>query len=52
MSTKPISSIGVVFGAMVIGAPGSLEGLRVTTEGTVELLDVFQKHGHSLVDTA
>jgi aflatoxin B1 aldehyde reductase len=30
-----------------------MEGLRVTTpEATAELLDVFQKHGHSEVDTA
>ncbi|KAJ7878697.1 NADP-dependent oxidoreductase domain-containing protein [Mycena leptocephala] len=53
MSTKPISNIGVVFGAMLIGTPGRMEGLRVTTpEATAELLDVFQKHGHSEVDTA
>jgi len=38
---------------MLIGAPGSTEGVRVTTrEATTELLDIFQKHGHSEVDTA
>ncbi|KAF7340290.1 putative aldo keto reductase [Mycena venus] len=53
MSIKPVSNVEVVFGAMLIGAPGALELLRVTTpEATAELLDVFQKHGHSEVDTA
>ncbi|KAJ7464740.1 NADP-dependent oxidoreductase domain-containing protein [Mycena galericulata] len=49
---KPISNVGVVLGAMTIGEPGR-EGVRVTThEATIELLDVFQKHGHNEVDTA
>jgi aflatoxin B1 aldehyde reductase len=67
MSTTQISNVGVVFGAMLIGtgmvwfqlvsesdfSPGSLEAVRVTTqEATTELLDIFQKHGHSEVDTA
>ncbi|KAJ6487775.1 NADP-dependent oxidoreductase domain-containing protein, partial [Mycena sanguinolenta] len=53
MSTKPISNVGVVFGAMLIGAPGSPEAVRITTtEVATELLDAFQKHGHSEVDTA
>ncbi|KAF7364803.1 putative aldo keto reductase protein [Mycena venus] len=52
MAAKPISNVGVVFGAMTIGAPGR-EGIRVTThEATVELLDIFLKHGHNEVDTA
>ncbi|KAJ7895384.1 NADP-dependent oxidoreductase domain-containing protein [Mycena leptocephala] len=49
MSIKPISNVGVIFGAMLIGT-GSLEA--VTKEATTELLDVFQKHGHTEVDTA
>ncbi|KAF7340301.1 putative aldo keto reductase protein [Mycena venus] len=53
MSTTPVSNVGVVFGAMLIGAPGSTESVRVTEcEATIELLDAFQKHGHSEVDTA
>ncbi|KAJ6562326.1 NADP-dependent oxidoreductase domain-containing protein [Mycena capillaripes] len=54
MSTKPVNNVGVVFGAMRIGIQASTgAGLRVTTtEATIELLDVFQKHGHTLVDTA
>ncbi|KAJ7303462.1 NADP-dependent oxidoreductase domain-containing protein [Mycena albidolilacea] len=53
MSTTPVSNVGVVFGAMLIEAPGSTEGVRVTArEATIELFDVFQKHGHSEVDTA
>ncbi|KAJ7907990.1 NADP-dependent oxidoreductase domain-containing protein [Mycena leptocephala] len=52
MSTTQISNVRVVFGAMLIGT-GSLEAVRVTTqEATTELLDIFQKHGHSEVDTA
>ncbi|KAJ7149737.1 NADP-dependent oxidoreductase domain-containing protein [Mycena crocata] len=52
MAAKPISNVGVVFGAMTIGEPGR-EGIRITTqEDIVELLDVFQKHGHNEVDTA
>eukprot|EP01117_Protostelium_nocturnum_P012095 TRINITY_DN4430_c0_g1_i1.p1 TRINITY_DN4430_c0_g1~~TRINITY_DN4430_c0_g1_i1.p1 ORF type:complete len:339 (+),score=77.61 TRINITY_DN4430_c0_g1_i1:469-1485(+) len=50
MSAK--NSINVVFGAMTIGKPDK-EGTRTTTlEDTKEILDVFQKHGHSEVDTA
>ncbi|KAF8140787.1 NADP-dependent oxidoreductase domain-containing protein [Mycena galopus ATCC 62051] len=53
MSVKPVSNVGVVFGAMLIGAPASTEAVRVTTpEATTELLDIFQKHGHTEVDTA
>ncbi|KAF7351355.1 putative aldo keto reductase [Mycena sanguinolenta] len=53
MSLNPISNVGVVFGAMFIGAPGSLGAIRgTTTEAAIELLDVFQKRGHSEVDTA
>ncbi|KAK9319341.1 NADP-dependent oxidoreductase domain-containing protein [Lipomyces orientalis] len=52
MSGLQKSAINVVFGAMTIGRPG-LEGVRVTTlEETAAILDVFQKHGHSEVDTA
>ncbi|KAK9329044.1 NADP-dependent oxidoreductase domain-containing protein [Lipomyces starkeyi] len=44
--------MNVVFGAMTIGKPGC-EGVRVTTlEGTAAILDVFQQHGHSEIDTA
>ncbi|KAK9343657.1 NADP-dependent oxidoreductase domain-containing protein [Lipomyces starkeyi] len=46
------SSVNVVFGAMTIGKPG-LEGIRVNTlEDTAAILDVFQQHGHTEVDTA
>ncbi|KAJ7759191.1 NADP-dependent oxidoreductase domain-containing protein [Mycena metata] len=48
----PISNIGVVLGAMTIGGPGR-EGIHITTrEATIEVLDMFQKHGHNEVDTA
>ncbi|KAJ6555933.1 NADP-dependent oxidoreductase domain-containing protein [Mycena capillaripes] len=53
MSTTPVSNVGVVFGAMLIGAPGATGAVRITTpEATTELLDDFQKHGHTEVDTA
>ncbi|KAJ6583990.1 NADP-dependent oxidoreductase domain-containing protein [Mycena vulgaris] len=53
MTTKPTSNVTVVLGAMTIGAPGHHAAMRITThEGTTELLDVFQKHGHSEVDTS
>ncbi|KAJ7645198.1 NADP-dependent oxidoreductase domain-containing protein, partial [Mycena polygramma] len=44
MSPKPTSNVGVVFGAMTIGAasPGA----------TIELLGIFEKHGHTEIDTA
>ncbi|KAJ7149744.1 NADP-dependent oxidoreductase domain-containing protein [Mycena crocata] len=49
MATQPVS---VIFGAMTIGEPGR-EGVRIITpEEIIELFDVFQKHGHSEVDTA
>ncbi|KAJ7037906.1 NADP-dependent oxidoreductase domain-containing protein [Mycena alexandri] len=52
----PISNVGVVFGAMTVGEPGHGPGrhfLTVTThEASIELFDIFQKHGHSEVDTA
>ncbi|KAJ7632840.1 NADP-dependent oxidoreductase domain-containing protein [Roridomyces roridus] len=54
MSTAT-SHIGVVFGSMLIGGPGTniSAALRVTTtEGAIELLDVFAKHGHTEIDTA
>ncbi|KAK9481543.1 NADP-dependent oxidoreductase domain-containing protein [Lipomyces starkeyi] len=46
--------MNVVFGAMTIGQPGSsFIGDRVTTlEDTAAILDVFQQHGHSEIDTA
>ncbi|KAJ7847092.1 NADP-dependent oxidoreductase domain-containing protein [Mycena olivaceomarginata] len=37
---------------MLIGVPGITEAVRVTTEATMELLDVFQRHEHTEVDTA
>ncbi|KAJ7754515.1 NADP-dependent oxidoreductase domain-containing protein [Mycena metata] len=52
----PISNVGVVFGAMTVGEPGNGPGrhfLTVTThEASIKLLDIFQRHGHSEVDTA
>ncbi|KAF7351358.1 Aldo/keto reductase [Mycena sanguinolenta] len=58
MSPNPMSNVAVVFGAMLIGAPdglvpGGLMAMRVTTtEVAAQLLDVFQKHGYSEVNTA
>ncbi|KAJ7436817.1 NADP-dependent oxidoreductase domain-containing protein [Mycena latifolia] len=53
MSTKPMSNVAVVLGTMPIGAPDDRGTVRITThEGLSELLDVFQKYGHSEIDTA
>ncbi|TGO39657.1 hypothetical protein BHYA_0050g00430 [Botrytis hyacinthi] len=47
----PTSAIKVVFGAMTIGKP--VDNVRVTTVGGAQkILDIFQAHGHSEVDTA
>ncbi|KAJ7149748.1 NADP-dependent oxidoreductase domain-containing protein [Mycena crocata] len=52
MAPKPVSNVGVILGAMTIGEAGR-EGVRISTRESIsELLDVFQKHGHSEVDTA
>ncbi|KAJ7845408.1 NADP-dependent oxidoreductase domain-containing protein [Mycena olivaceomarginata] len=52
MTAKPVSNVGVVLGTMTIGEPGR-EAVRVTTQkALVELLDVYQQHGHNEVDTA
>ncbi|KAI0034794.1 Aldo/keto reductase [Vararia minispora EC-137] len=46
------SVINVVMGAMTFGYEGT-EGARIhTPEAVKEILDVFQKHGHSEIDTA
>ncbi|KAJ7740243.1 NADP-dependent oxidoreductase domain-containing protein [Mycena maculata] len=47
---QPISNVGVVFGAMAIGTRGKV--VVTTPKAIIELLDVFQKHGHNEVDTA
>ncbi|KAA1472011.1 Aldo/keto reductase [Dentipellis sp. KUC8613] len=46
------SALNIVMGAMTFGAPGK-EGARVHDLKDVEaILDVFQKHGHTEIDTA
>ncbi|KAK9325289.1 NADP-dependent oxidoreductase domain-containing protein [Lipomyces orientalis] len=52
MSEENKSAMNVVFGAMTIGKP-DCEGVRVTTlKDTAAILDIFQQHGHSEIDTA
>ncbi|CAK96246.1 hypothetical protein CBS63078_7059 [Aspergillus niger] len=52
MSTKPSTNIKVVFGAMTVGQAG-LSGCRQTNQAEIKaVLDVFQKHGHTEVDTS
>ncbi|KAK7044824.1 Aldo/keto reductase [Favolaschia claudopus] len=46
MSAKPTSNVSVVFGAMLFG------NMVTEPEAASKLLDAFQKHGHSEVDTA
>lgn len=46
------SSFNIVFGAMTIGKAG-VEQTRVhTLDETAAILDVFQRHGHSEIDTS
>ncbi|KAI0034793.1 Aldo/keto reductase [Vararia minispora EC-137] len=46
------SVLNIVMGAMTFGREGT-EGARIhTPEGLSEVLDVFQKHGHTEIDTA
>ncbi|KAJ7740246.1 NADP-dependent oxidoreductase domain-containing protein [Mycena maculata] len=48
---KPISNIGRVLWLFASLVPREI--IRVTThEATIELLDIFQKHGHNEIDTA
>ncbi|KAF2651707.1 aldo/keto reductase [Lophiostoma macrostomum CBS 122681] len=52
MAASPNSDLKIVFGAMTIGAPGTL-GARVhSQEDANAILDIFQEHGHTEVDTA
>jgi aflatoxin B1 aldehyde reductase len=51
-STTPKTALPIVFGAMTFGKAG-IEQARVHDLKTAgAILDVFQKHGHSEVDTA
>ncbi|KAF2720178.1 Aldo/keto reductase [Polychaeton citri CBS 116435] len=52
MSATQKSALNVVFGAMTFGKAG-VEQVRVSSlETASSILDAFQKHGHSEVDTA
>ncbi|KAK7677174.1 hypothetical protein QCA50_019883 [Cerrena zonata] len=52
MSTEQKSALNIVMGAMTFGEAGK-EGARVyDTKGVEAILDVFQKHGHTEIDTA
>ncbi|KAK9427160.1 Aldo/keto reductase [Lipomyces doorenjongii] len=52
MSELHKSGIKVVFGAMTIGKPGSVRFELKRDIPSNQMLDVFQKHDHSEVDTA
>ncbi|CAL1697781.1 unnamed protein product [Somion occarium] len=52
MSATQKSALNIVMGAMTFGEPGK-EGARVHELKDIEaILDVFQAHGHSEIDTA
>jgi aflatoxin B1 aldehyde reductase len=52
MANSQKTEINVVFGAMTFGKPDTL-GARVhTTEDAGKILDMFQSHGHTEIDTA
>ncbi|KAI9046681.1 hypothetical protein LZ554_009420 [Drepanopeziza brunnea f. sp. 'monogermtubi'] len=46
------SDLKIVFGAMTIGKPNTLSARVHTVEGAIALLDTFQGHGYSELDTA
>ncbi|KAG8802028.1 hypothetical protein FRC16_010553 [Serendipita sp. 398] len=49
---EPTSELSVVFGAMTFGDKDSESARTHSVEDIKEILDVFQKHGHTKVDTA
>ncbi|KAL2812546.1 Aldo/keto reductase [Aspergillus cavernicola] len=49
---SPKTALPVVFGSMTIGRLGTAHVRIVTTVGAEAMLDVFQSHGHSEIDTA
>ena len=49
---SPKSAVDVVFGAMTFGKPGVEQSRVHDIETARGILDVFQKHGHSEIDTA
>ncbi|TAQ83890.1 hypothetical protein B7494_g7787 [Chlorociboria aeruginascens] len=48
----PKTSLDIIFGAMTFGTEGAEQARVHTLEECGSILDVFQKHGHSEVDTA
>jgi len=52
MADTSKSPVKIVFGAMTIGAQGAEQARVHTLQETQGILDVFQKHGHSELDTA
>ena len=52
MALKQKTNVNIVFGAMTIGKPGGEQTRVHSLEEASKILDVFQKYGHSEIDTA
>jgi len=52
MASAQKTAVNVVFGAMTIGKAGAEQARVHDLKTAGQILDVFQKHGHSEVDTA
>lgn len=51
-STSPKSQLQVVLGAMTFGEPGKGQTRVFELEDVNKIIDVFEEHGHTEVDTA
>ncbi|KAF8860935.1 Aldo/keto reductase [Acephala macrosclerotiorum] len=52
MAQTPKTSVDIVFGAMTLGKKGAEQARVHSLEECASILDVFQKYGHSEIDTA
>ncbi|TVY50884.1 Aflatoxin B1 aldehyde reductase member 3 [Lachnellula cervina] len=52
MAQSPKTSVDIVFGAMTLGKQGVEQARVHSLEECASLIDVFQKYGHSEIDTA
>ncbi|KAJ9666736.1 hypothetical protein H2201_003140 [Coniosporium apollinis] len=52
MSSSQDTGLKIVFGAMTFGRPNTLSARVHTADEAAKIVDVFQKHRHSEIDTA
>ncbi|ROW06961.1 hypothetical protein VMCG_04039 [Cytospora schulzeri] len=51
-SSQPKTAMKIVFGAMMLGKEGTAQARVHDLKDCAEILDVFQRHGHTEIDTA